>query len=129
MTKTTDKDFLVRFSAKYFFLARTSGDEKMHGTLYMSYGLRMSYLTACEVALRVRRLGWVDALVTNLNGDPISYENIVVEQNSPQGYDKEEFATVWNENVKRDSHSEIAEFKKPQEQQSPSTPAPTSASA
>jgi hypothetical protein len=100
MARSIDKDFLVRLSGKYFYIARIPNDRRMHGTLYMSYGLRMSYRVACEVALRIRNLGWSDALVTNLNGDPISLDNIPVEEHTPQGPDDRELASVWEENVK-----------------------------
>jgi len=99
MAVSTDKDFLVRFSGKYFYLARTPGDQKMHATLFMSYALRMSYRTACEVALRIRGLAWKDALVTDLNGNPISYDSIPVESFTP-GLDERELAAAWDENVK-----------------------------
>lgn len=100
MAATTDKDFLVKFQEKHFYLARTPGDKSLHGTLFMSYALRMSYRVAVEVAQSIRALGWGDALVTNLNGDPISLENIPVEQYSPDSYDEGELRASWDENVR-----------------------------
>jgi hypothetical protein len=99
MTGSLDRIFLVRFGGKYFYLARTPGDQRMHGTLYMSYALRMSYRTACEVALRIRELGWKDALVTDLNGDAVSYDTIPAEEYTP-GLDERELETAWDQNVK-----------------------------
>jgi hypothetical protein len=97
---TTDKDYLVRFSEVWFYLARIPNDKKLHGTLFMSYALRMSYLVACEIALRIRKQGYGDALVTNLNGDPISYDNIPVEKYTPQRFDHYEFRDAWDANLK-----------------------------
>jgi len=100
MATSSDRVFLVRLSGKYFFISRIPNDRRMHGTLFMSFGLRMSYLVAAEVALRIRAAGWSDALVCDLHGNPISLENIPVEEFAPSDPDDAELDAAWDSNFK-----------------------------
>lgn len=100
MVSSADKIFLVRLQGKYFYIARVQNSAQLHATLFMSYGTRMSYLVACEVALYIRQhTNWSDALVCHLNGDPVTLENIPVEQYSPQEYDHFEMEQAWHRNI------------------------------
>jgi len=81
---------LVRFAENCFFRSRTSDGQAARGTLYMSFGKRMTYLTAVQVAEFLRAMGYPDAIVCNLYGVPIDATNFP----SPV-FNVDEFVSVW----------------------------------
>jgi hypothetical protein len=70
-------NYLVRFSEKYFYSARSISGDRAHGTQFPSVALQMSYLVAVEVSKRLRDMGYPDAVVTNLYGAPATADDLL----------------------------------------------------
>lgn len=83
------QQFLVKFSGTYFFVGRNKQGLPM-GSPFPSIGLRMSYLTGCQVQERLQRMGHSDAIVCTLAGAGALPEDI-----EASSADEEELQFVW----------------------------------
>jgi hypothetical protein len=97
------KVYVVRFATDRFFKARTSDGKAALGSPYMSFARQMTYLTATEVAQSLHELGYVDAVVCDRRGQPVSLESI---QNPPAREDISEFIDVWEAELPKESYEQ-----------------------
>lgn len=88
-----DQKYLVRFAQKYIFVRKAADSNVAQGSLFLSAGAQFSFLAAAEVTRRLRSLGYTDAVVATLRGEPITADNA----NQTESYNEIETASVWAE--------------------------------
>ena len=73
--RVMESKYLVRIDAENFFTALRGGE--VYGSPFPSYGAAMSYRVAFEVCRRIRLSGYVEAVVTNELGRPVTSMDVM----------------------------------------------------
>ena len=85
------KKFLVQFSGGHYFRSLTPDRKEANGTILLGFAELMSFVTATHVAAGLRRIGYRDAFVATLRGEPVTADNLA----ATEELDQDEFETIW----------------------------------
>jgi hypothetical protein len=88
-----NQQYIVRFAQRYFFVRKTADSNVAQGSLLLSSATQFSFLAAAEVVRRLRCIGYGDAVVATLRGEPLTADNA----NQTESYNEIETASVWAE--------------------------------